>query len=373
MKKYLELAKQIYQTIERFGSTIWSGFESVPFIIYNDEFQIAVGTGFSARYEQVEANIWIATGKDEHLFGDTVTEYHGLGVAIWNVDTWPEDVDVATATSCVYHEMFHAHQYYKFKPIDNAGGMILDYQHKTASVALTIAENQYLLDILANPSKESVLTNLNQLANLRQARLAALGQNYLAYDQAEETIEGTAVYAEIKMAMTISGKSASECAVDYLQLLRLTDDTLARYRARLYSVGLILCLACEYLDLDLQTEMVQSGKSVFAWLTEKLNLPIATVEPKAFDLNFELAQQLLSDFTKIKEEKINAFLAQPHVEVNGVLNGLDPMNLVVHGNLCLHKRGQVIIGGVAQQLQQPYLTEFADGNVFVAKRMWISG
>ena len=368
MQKHIALAKQIHQNIKTFGSTCWTGFESVPFIIYNDEFQIAVGAGFPDKYEQIEDNIWLAKGRDEQLFGNTVTEYHGLGVAIWNVDTWSDEVDIAMATSCIYHEMFHAHQYYHLN-LGRSDGMILDYQHTAKSVALTIAENQYLLDILVNNDKESVLLNLNKIANLRAARQVELGEKYIQYDQGEETGEGTAVYAEIKMAMAISGKSVTEVASEYLQVLQTIDKTLTNYRARLYTVGLILCLACDYLDLDLQSDMAQSGKTVFAWLSEKLSLPQGM--EKTEDLDFELAEDLLAKFNKTKIDKINEFRALPYIEVNGHLNGLDPMNIVVHENLCLHKWGQVTIDGVTQQLQQPYLTEFADGNVFVATRMWV--
>ena len=367
IQKYIDLATTIRKNIDEHGARLWKGFEPVPFILYNDEFQIAIGSNWPSHYKQVAENIWVATGKDDHLFANTCIKYHGQIVAIWDVRSWSEDVDVALATAHVYHEMFHAHQH----NLNLGYGNFLlgmTYSHTVKSVALTIAENELLLDILENPEPDNVLANLNGIANLRAARQDELGKEYIEYDQGEETGEGTAAYVEIKMAATISDKAIIEVAPDYLQALRKTDDTLAKYRARLYTVGMVFCFACDYLKLDLQQEMAQSGSTVFAWLSEKLNLPVEVVEAKELDMT--LAERLVTAFNLEKEEKINAFLAQSLVEVEGEQIVFDPMNIVCHQGRCLHMHGRFKVNGVEQQLDEPFLVEF-EGNISNIKRMFL--
>ena len=374
VEKYITLAEKIHKNILEHGACIWSDFEPVPFILYNDEFQVAVGENWPEHYEQVKENIWIAIGKDDELMGNTVISYHEQAVAIWDIRTWSETIDVPQATGDIFHEMFHAHQYFKLK-FNGANALLgATYPHSKNSVALTLSENQFLLDIVKNPEPKRVLENLKIIFSLRKERQAELSEDYIQYDQGTETLEGTAVYAEVKMAAKLSGNPIIEVATEYLNDLMITDTTLSNYRRRLYAVGLILCLSYDALNLDLQNEMAQTESTIFDWLTEQLNFQVEADEQVNLisEEDFKLAGKLLAAYEEEKEKKISAFTAQPFMEVEGEVKMVvfDPMNIVCHRERCLHKHGRIKINEEEKYLEHPFLVEY-EGNIFNVKKMFI--
>jgi|GEM_PF-1542744 len=383
IEKYINLAEGIDKNISKHGSSIWEGFESVPFIIYNNEFQVAVGTHWPERYEKVKENIWIATGSDDELMGCTCITYHEQIVAIWDIRTWEEDIDLPHATGDVFHEMFHVHQY-KLKYFkqeskeDDDRNIWLDamtiYPHNPKSVALMLSENQFLLDIINHPEAKQVLENLKMISSLRNERQAALGKAYIEYDQGEETGEGTAVYAEIKMTALLSGKSIAEVAMKYTKYLTTTASALQHYRRRLYPVGLILCLSCDILKLDLQNEFGQSDNTIFDWIKTQIDFQSEDIQVENLisEENLKLAQELLESYENEKEKQISLFTSQPFSQVEGEIQIVmfDPMNIICHQNQCLHKHGRVKINGKELLLEHPFLVEFED-NILNVKKFFI--
>ena len=374
VEKWITLAEEVHQNISEHGSSIWSGFTSVPFIIYTDEFQIAVGESWPDHYEQVKENIWVATGSDHELMANTVISYHEQAVAIWDIRTWPKEIDIAQATGDLFHEMFHAHQYFNLKIKGGNDLVAAVYPHSRKSVALTLSENSLLLDIIKNPDSKSTLEILNKIGKLRLERQEELGEEYLDYDQGIEAGEGTAVYAEIQMVAKLTGKSVFKIASEYAQDLKNPESTLLHYRRRLYTVGLSLCLICDILELDLQNEMAQSDSTIFAWLKTQVefNTESIQVEDLVSEENVKLAQKLLTHFELDKEAKISAFTTQPFIEVAGEVEMMmfDPMNIVCHQNRCLHKHGRVKINGEEKYLEHPFLVEYGS-TIFDVKKLFI--
>jgi len=374
VEKYVTLAAEINKNILAHGAAIWSGFTSVPFIIYTNEFQIAVGDKWPAKYEQVKENIWIAFGTDSDLMANTVISYHDQVIAIWDIRTWPEIIDIAQATGDIFHEMFHEYQYVNLQIQGGNELLAPTYPHSKNSVALTLSENELLLSIIKNPDSNFVLENLSKISKLRSERQAELGEDYLQYDQGIETGEGTAVYAEIQMVAKLSGKSIYEVATEYAKDLQTTESTLLHYRRRLYTVGLILCLACDILKLDLENEMVQSDSTIFAWLKTQVELKsnTARIEDLVSEESLNLAEALLTTYELEKEQKISAFIANPVIELEGELEILmfDPMNIVCHQGRCLHKHGRIKVNGEERYLEHPFLVEYED-HIFNIKKFFV--
>jgi len=374
VEKYINLAEEIHKNITEHATNIWSDFTPVPFILYNNEFQVAIGNDWPEHYEKVKENIWLATGTDSQLMGNTATLYHGKVVAIWDIRTWSEVINVAQATANIFHEMFHAYQEMKLK-LSWANELLAPvYPHTTKSVALTLSENKHLLDIIQNPDPKAVLENLKSIAKLRTERQNELSEDYINYDQSIETTEGCAVYVEVKMVAKLSGKPIPVVAKEYLNALTTTEENLSSYRRRLYTVGLIFCLSCDILELDLQNSWKNSESSIFAWIKIQLNLQ--QNQEKVGNLiseeNLNLAKELITAYESEKEKQISSFTKQPLTELEGEIKivNFDPMNIVCQQGQCLHKHGRVKINDEEKLLEHPFLVEY-ESNIFNVKKMFV--
>ena len=370
MENKVTLAKDINNHISTHASNVWPDFNPLPFILYDDKSQIAVGKLWPSRYAEVEEGIWTAEGPDLLLMGNTSIMYHGRRVAIWDTRTWPSDIDTAQATSYVAHEMFHAFQHSSMSLMWANELLLPQYPHNERSVALVIEENRWLAKILTNPDAISTGNILNYMASLRNRRESEIDPDFIEYDKHCESVEGSAAYVEICMKAAIDRVSPLETAISYLPYLTINDNLLNNYRHRLYATGLLLCLASDIMWPGWQAEWAKSGKTIFDWMTNRLNPKKSHVAINTADL-IE-ASDLLTTHQQIKEEKINKFMAQPLDIIKGNIQliSFDPMNLVCASGNCLHLHGRVKINDREQVLTMPFLAEYGD-TILDIKRIFI--
>lgn len=358
--KKISLANEISKHITTHILATWPGFTAVPFILYDDKNQVAIGTEWPEHYTQEQEGVWVAEGFDPQLMGNTSIIYHGVHVAIWDTRTWPENLDISKAASSIAHEMFHAFQHTNMN-IPWANELLLpQYPHSARSVALVIEENELLAEILANPDKTSIEKCLRNIFALRKQREFEIGADFFEYDKRCESIEGTAAYVEIRMMAIVEGKTPYESATSYLPVLMNNSKLLNNYRHRCYTAGLILCLASDVMWQEWQTEWTKSEKTIFDWIKDKLTLPESEIAVNSSDL--EIAGELLSIYQSEKEKKINEFTAQPLISFEGAVQliGFDPMNLTCIGDRCLHIHGKLRFGENEQMVVTPFLEEYGD-------------
>jgi len=199
LNKKIELAQAIQSNIGNHVASLWPGFSPVPFILYDAENQVAVGSSWPERYRREQDGIWIAEGTDPVLMGNTSIMYHGNCVAIWDTRTW-EEPDVPRATSCLAHEMFHAFQNLHME-LPYANELLMpSYPHSPKSVALALEEGNLFTKMMTmHVSTEEICACLTTIALLRKLRKKEIGAEYMEYDEHMEGIEGTAAYIEIMM------------------------------------------------------------------------------------------------------------------------------------------------------------------------------
>ena len=353
--KKIALAKEINNRITSHIADIWPGFTPIPFIIYDDKNQVAVGTKWPERYVHVQEDIWVADGADPQLFACTVTIYHGVITAIWDARTWPDNLNIAEAAGNIAHEMFHAFQHSFTSPGPN-DLLLPQYPHSVPSVALVIEENRLLSEIVEKPDFDSIHRCMEKIFALRKQREIEIGADFISYDNGCESYEGTSAYVEICMKAIIEGKSPFEAASSYLEYLNQNNNFLNHYRARCYASGLILCLAADVICGKWQAEWMESGKTLFDWMKDKLTHTDAeTPDMKA-------AAELLATHQHEKEQKISEFMANPMTSFEGAVQLVmfDPMNLVCAGGRCLHKHGKLRFGENEQLMATPFLIEYGD-------------
>ena len=368
--KKIALGKKASKYITTHIADLWPGFTAIPFILYDDENQIAFGGDkWPNRYAQEQDGVWVAEGPDPQLFANTVTMYHDVITAIWDTRTWSDDPNISEVAGGIAHEMFHAHQH-TFKAPGADEVLYTQYPHSGLSVALVIEESKLLLEIIANPDAITVRDCLEKILVLRKQREAEIGADYIGYDKGCESYEGTAAYVEIHMKALIEKKTPFEVADSYLALLNCNDSFLNHYRARCYASGLVLCLASDVIWGNWQLEWVESGKTVFDWMSSKLSVAESEIIVTPTDL--QTADELLTAYKSAKEQKVNDFMAQPLTLFEGSvkLAFLDPMNLVCVDDRCLHKHGGLIFGTNKQTLSTPFLT-ISGTSVFDAKQVYV--
>ena len=365
LKQKISLAKEIQQQLNISG--IWPNFNPVPFILYDNENQVAIGGKWPGHFSQHKDGIWVAEGFDPLLMGNTSVNYHGTAVAIWDTRTWPNTPGLSVATSGVVHEMFHAHQQL-YMNLPWANELVFpQYPHSSYSIALALEENKRLEEILKNPSHENIHKCLTAIATLRKLREAEIGTTFMEYDKHIEGIEGTAAYVETHTKARIEGATTFTAANSYLAALS-GNRLLNNYRHRCYASGLVLCLAADILWPGWPQEWVGTNKSIFDWVVDKLPPSTSTIEVSP--VNLYTADKLLVAYLKQKEDKIAEFMNQPLVSYDGKIEliGFDPMNLVCIGNLCLHMHGKLRFCGKEHMIETPFLEEFGD-NIMVVKRV----
>jgi len=366
----IALSKEINKHITARLPSLWPGFIQVPFVLYDDKNQVAVGDNWPDTYTHIQENIWVYDKYDPQLMGNTSMMYHGVHIAIWDTRTWPDNVDTSDAAAGIAHEMFHGFQQLHMS-LPWANELLMpQYPHSKLSVALVIEENKRLAEILSSPGCNSVRQCLEAIVQLRKQRESEVGANYLEYDNCCETTEGTASYVEIRMNALLNELTPFKAAEKYLPLLADSNNLLTNYRHRCYAAGLALCLACNIMWEDWQTQWPQSGKTLFGWIEDKLDAK--AVESAISPENINIAEGLLAAHNEEKTQQINKFMAQPLTlyEDSVTLLGFDPMNLVCIDNRCLHKHGKIKLGENEQMLTTPFLAEFGD-NILDVKRILI--
>lgn len=365
------LANEIRQRIHASISAIWLGFTAVPFILYDDKDQVAVGTEWPERYTQEQDGLWVAEGFDPQLMGNTSILYQGVRVAIWDTRTWPENLTISKAASNIAHEMFHAFQHTHMKPLWPNELRLPQYPHSSRSIAMVIEENKWLVEILANPDKTSIRKCLGHITALRKQREAAIGADFFEYDKRCESFEGTAAYVEIRMKAILEEKTPFEAAAAYLPMLTNHSELLENYRHRCYAAGLVLCLAADVMLPDWQTQWPLSDNSLYDWMNDNLTFPESEADINPVDL--ETASELLTAYQNEKEKKINDFMGQPLTSFEGAVQLLafDPMNLTCAGRRCLHLHGKLRFGENEQMVAKPFLEEYGD-TILEVKRILFS-
>lgn len=369
VNKKIALAKEASKFITAHVSNIWPGFTPIPFIIYDDVSQVAVGAKWPERYTRYEDGIWVAYGHDPELFANTVIGYHGIPVAIWDTRTWPDSPKISHVAGSIAHEMFHSFQH-AFKCPGPNDLILPQYPHSKHSVSLVIEENQLLTQIVANPSfaRECI----EKIIALRKQREMEIGADFMEYDTGCESYEGTSAYVEIKMEALVEGITAFEAVTRsvYAPFIKESGEILNRYRARCYVSGLILCLALDAIWPKWQASWQESGKTIYDWIKD--NLTLTESEVTASPANLKTAHELLIAYENEKEQKINDFLNQPltSFEDDVKVTLFDPMNLVCANNRCLHKHGKIKLGEKEQMVTEPFLVEYGD-NILDVKRILI--
>jgi len=187
------------------------------------------------------------------------------------------------------------------------------------------------------------MKNLEKLEVIRQARKRII-VNAINQELAAETFEGMAEYAGLMALRQISQeKFAAE--VEKQLLFICNPENLFDTRRVSYFVGSIICMTLKSLGIDFHHELSET-RPLF---------DLIQLNPSAVEISLNEFQQSLSN-------RFDSFRKQhsKKVEVDALITGFDPMNMVRLGDEFLCKHFVVLDG---EFIQGPVLLEMEEGSL----------
>ncbi|MFE4354293.1 hypothetical protein [Peribacillus butanolivorans] len=347
MNKYLNRISQ--DLVNANLDNYWSGFESVAYALYDKSYVYLFN---HPRMKKNQQNNYQILNWDEQFNGCTLILYNDYPTAIVNIELYE---DYKSLYSILVHELFHGFQYVKGETRFANEIMGITYPLSKENVELRNQERTNLFSAVLENNIIKKKLYLNTFIALREKR-AAKFNNYLLYENLIETIEGPALYVELKAYSEKTPIAYKSVLKKYGQHLMDKYESTSDIRKSCYSSGLFMCLLLD--------EFSPGWKESFWGKEETL---------------YDIFKQLSDDFIKISnveispetEEVINFAIQNRknifenfeqqkgiHLLIEGEITAksFDPMNIVPFENRLLHKNFiKVRINNEDYLVQQPVI------------------
>ncbi|MBN2541148.1 MAG: hypothetical protein JXB08_06465 [Bacilli bacterium] len=284
---------------------LYPGFHRFPFALYDSK-----KIFFKDHDEE-----W-----NEHFIGNTVVEWKGQRLAIWNLEYAIQDLPVFT--SKIIHEMFHAYQMEQHEqrfPNEMKG---LEYEYVEENMRYKMKETRLLLEAYGAQSRDFFQSAL-EIRKWRRSKFP----DSVAYEAGIEVVEGTAVYVEwkalkqLKRSLPINRYDPLSNPKYYLPI-----------RSVSYLIGALFLELSDYLNVPLSKSIQYNSKTYdLEWIESFHILESKTILPK-IDSSF------LNDyFETIKIEKETILKQANCFMVCEKIIGFDPMNTNLFENALIAK------------------------------------
>ncbi|MTD32064.1 hypothetical protein [Planomicrobium sp. YIM 101495] len=368
--EYVKEVKELLACVD-FGA-IWDDFRAVPFAIY-DEREFFLSEDLRPSLDVSDAGDGVYRGKvDERFAGNTAAQIGDHVLAIWDASTIGEYSRTQLA-AYLAHEMFHAHQFaYREKRFPNEL-LGAAYPLTVENLHLRFIEREFLLGACTAGTEEEKREALSIFFALRKERERLIGE-FLAYEKAVESVEGTAVYVEYRSFVQLQDSPVP--VEKYLADYRNTDKEQLKIRGATYSQGMLLALLADALLGDWKADFVKDSAFLSDFLEQRLTLskPELDVESLKEKLLAE-KEGFSASIAEWERERDEAFAAfERHkglcrIEGAVKVKGIDPMNLLKRGDEVIHRNFLKIDRGNGVELLEGPLKAKIGDSLFDVK--WI--
>ncbi|WP_142415640.1 hypothetical protein [Hathewaya massiliensis] len=324
---------------------IWSGFHRIDFALYNKE----------KVYLNKHMIPW-----DNRFLANTVIDYEGNNLAIWNVENVKE-IHYKELAANMVHEMFHAYQFSKNETRFPDDIKALSYPNDLGNYELKHNENNLLIEGLNSTGRNKKLELLKQIIASRKIRVEKFGE-LIRYEFMIETIEGSAEYCAIKALESISEDLYRKRIEDYKRILQLDKRILFDIRRCCYYTGALFLLFLDELGIKFSKEIENEEITIFEEIEKAIDtndVIISKTNYSIIKLNFEKEQLK-------KEKSFNNFFQSNLVtnEGNFHICGYDPMNMIKLDNRILCSNF-IILKDIKMKnnvfIKGPTVVEFEEG------------
>ena len=312
----------------------WDEFSFSAIALYNKE-EIYVINHNSLPNDFVKLKGDIYVGKWNPSFcGSTAINYSGQYMAIWDMD---EDIQYESLYAGIVHELFHSYQLKSGEERWANELLAVAYPYTKNNIALRLEERKKLLKAVFEKDYDKRLEYIKGFISCREQRKEEI-REYLNYELALESIEGTASYVEYKAYLDKTKLPVEFVLSKFGKSLIDDNDGLLQFRASCYTTGLYMCVLLDSFGAEWQEEYMNSKLYLYEFLLEKINIK-EKIEVKIDD--YSNAEKMLKVLESEKRNALNDFYETEGRKVtlkeNMKLTGFDPMNVVPIDGLILHK------------------------------------
>lgn len=339
----------------------WKGFESFPLALYNSNEVYLINYKALPKGYYVDGKV--AVGKwDERFKGNTAVNLDGQYMAIWNMDTLDEMIDLDKLYSEVVHEMFHACQ---LKNGDKRFGdevMYLTYKFTGEFLDLRMKERECLLKALFETDEAKKKELISDFISIRECRRSLIGER-INYEYGVESIEGTATYVEYKAFQKETKLPEKYIAAGYGKRL-IENNDLKDFRSSCYFSGMFIALIMDSFCGNWQASYDKSGMYLYDYFKTQMEWT-----PKEFtpQVNAYISY-ILRNYDNLARKEITDFYINSGYDIildgRFSITGFDPMNIVSLDNRLLHKN--FVMLNNKYLIKEKTVTTYGENNVLTA-------
>jgi len=330
--------------------TYWPNFELVAYALYDkDNVYLYNHPSYTSHYSIVK--------RTQQFISNTLIMYENYPTAIVSIEENPDFIDLYSILS---HELFHGYQYLKEEkrfPNEMAG---TTYPLSADNIELRSKERNYLYRAVMAATSRERNEAIVQFLSSREQRKSMIDE-HLLYETLIETVEGPAWYVECNAYNHNSSLTYEEVLQKYSDSLLNVFDSTLHVRRSCYSSGLFLCLLLDKLSPEWHEPFLGYSKTLYDFFIEIVSeKEIEQIE------EVTISKQTFHVIDYIKSSKENEFIDFNqkngiHIYIEGeiAIKMLDPMNIISHENIQLHKHF-VKIGIQANEyfIEQPVKISF---------------
>ena len=331
-------------TVNRINENVWPGMSIGPYCIFrlNGPAILINHPNPPQDAKLLKDSIYLLKQGDYQLMGATQTEINGYLTA-HNDYGQNQYATVNQFFAELFHELHHVYQRNSVKNLryDNPADL-LTYPEDYRNDAIKQYENEVLLKMLLG-NENDFRKNLDTFYTCRKLRNEIIGEKYLDYEKAVESVEGPATYCEYMYMQEFSSAMQEKEYINKRYYFSLIEPHYGRssLRSRYLLTGMAQCiLLSRYVD-NWQTEYYQSGKFLNDYFFSKFRLQ----EVKMPDLSkYEAKARYFTGLEKLKHAvSLKDFNNQNGIKITlqfkqtPEFRGFDPMHAeAVNDSLVLH-------------------------------------
>ncbi len=349
---------------------LWEGFTKKKFAIYNEN-NFFINDNSNINLDLKKKNGCYVGIVDERFIGNTAIKIDNEYIAIWNYKTISKDLNDAKLASLLIHEMFHCYQYEnneKRFPNELQG---LDYPITTENISLRMLERKYLMESVFEKDEEKRKEYLSKYLSLRAKREKLIG-DFIKYEKAIESVEGTAVYVEFKAYNQLVKDNSIELLKDFTKGLTDVNQRNFKIRHSTYNQGLLLGFIADKYIPNWTSKFTNSPLYLSDFIFNELDIEVCDYK----DVNYkqEEIEGCIIKWNKDRDFVFKEFEKNNKgniLEEGFEITGFDPMNIVKIENVIIHKYFlRIKLDGKEQILKGPVKTIIGENIFDVEKIEW---
>lgn len=315
---------------------LWDHFTPSNYAIYNDE-KFYINDDLGLKINLIKKDSCFIGAVDERFVGNTAILIDGQYVAIWNEKYITENTKDTKLASLLIHEMFHCFQYRngeKRFPNELLG---VEYPITVDNISLRMLERECLLNTVIEQDMEQQRKNLNTFFGIRNRREKLIGRA-LDYEKAIESVEGIAVYVELKSFTILENKDIITGLKEYIEgFIDINQENL-KIRHSTYNQGLLLGLAADKLIPNWKKRFTESDLYLSDFLQKELNIQGDNIIYS--NKKVDLIKSCVINWEMQRDEEFDEFERGKGTNVlleDIAITGFDPMNLIKRKKEIIHK------------------------------------